>query len=132
MEKRKMLEIKPIQTKEEQEEICGLCGVDFDIDCLAYAAREGNKLLGVSQFRILGEYAIIYDLVNAAGANDLGALIIMGKSTLNFIDLCGVKDVIIKAENQDLPRLLGFKTDDEGVWRVNLEGYFESQCSQEI
>jgi len=106
-----MLEIKPIQTKIEQEEICGLCGVDFDVNCLAYAAHENNKLLGIAQFRILGEYAVIYDLANAAGAADLEALIIMGKAALNFIDLCDVKEVIIKAENQDLPRLLGFKKD---------------------
>jgi hypothetical protein len=123
-----MLEIKPIQTKEEQEKICGLCGVDFDTDCLAYAARENNKLLGVSQFRILDGYAVIYNLANACGIDDLDALIIMGKGTLNFIDLCGVKDVIIKEKSRDLPKLLGFKKDDSGVWRVNLEGYFDSPC----
>jgi len=127
-----MLEIKPIQTKEEQKEICGLCGVDFDVNCLAYAARENDKLIGISQFRILGEYAVIYSLANAAGAADLDALIIMGKATLNFIDLCEVKDVIIKAQNQDLPNLLGFKQDNHGVWRVNLEGYFDMQCCKKI
>jgi len=127
-----MLEIKPVQTKEEQEKICGLCGVDFDVNCLAYAARENNKLLGVSQFRILGEYSVIYDLANAAGADDLEALIIMGKAALNFIDLCDVKDVIIKSENQNLPELLGFKKDNNGVWRVNLEGYFDSPCCKKI
>jgi hypothetical protein len=126
----KMLEIKPIQTKEEQKEICGLCGVDFDADCLAYAARENNILLGISQFRILGEYAVIYNLANARGADDLDALIIMGKGTLNFIDLCGVKNVIIKEESRNLPNLLGFKKDKNGVWRVNLEGYFDSPCKK--
>ena len=125
-----MLEIKPIQTKIEQEEICGLCGVDFDVNCLAYAAHENNKLLGIAQFRILGEYAVIYDLANAAGAADLEALIIMGKAALNFIDLCGVKDVIIKEESRDLPKLLGFKKDGHEVWRVNLEGYFDSACKK--
>lgn len=123
-----MLEIKSVQTKEEQKEICGLCGIDFDINCLSYAAFENNKLLGVSQFRILGEFAVIYHLSNARKAGDVNALITIGKATLNFIDLCGVKNVILKAENQDLPRLLGFKKDEGGIWRVNLEGYFEAQC----
>ena len=121
-----MLEIKPIQTKEEQEKICGLCGVEFDVNCLAYAAHEDNKLLGIAQFRILGEYAVIYDLANADGVADVEALIIMGKAALNFIDLCDVKDVIIKAEAQ--AKALGFKQDSHGVWRVNLEGYFDMPC----
>lgn len=128
-----MLEIKPIQTKEEQEEICGICRVDFDPDFLAYGAIENGKLIGVSQFRILGKYAVIYDLANAAGVGDVEALIIMGKGTLNFIDLCGVKDVIIEAENiknKNLPEILGFKKDSDGIYKINLEGYFDSPCQK--
>ena len=85
-----MLEIKPIQTKEEQKEICELCGVEFDSDCLTYSAKENSGLLGVSQFRIFGKYAVIYDLANALNIDDLEALILMGKATLNFINSCGV------------------------------------------
>ena len=33
-----MLQIKPIQEKEEQERICILCGAQYDPDLLAYAA----------------------------------------------------------------------------------------------
>ncbi|MCL2775797.1 MAG: hypothetical protein FWD71_20985 [Oscillospiraceae bacterium] len=126
-----MLEIKPIQAKEEQKEICALCKVEFDPDCLAYSAKENGVLLGVSQFRILGKYAVIYDLANAVGADDLEALILMGKATLNFIDLCGVKDVIIKTENRNLPKILGFKKDADGVYKLNLEGYFDSPCQKD-
>ena len=108
-----MLEIKPIQTKEEQRDICQLCGVGFDPDCLAYGAKENGKLLGVAQFRILGEYAVVYDLANAVGVYDTEALVITEKATLNFIDLCGIKEVILKNGN-----------------RINLEGYFESPCQK--
>jgi len=129
-----MLEIKPIQTKEEQKEICELCGVEFDPDCLAYGAKENGKLLGVSQFRILGKYAVIYDLSNALNVDDVEALIIMGKGTLNFIDLCGVKDVIIKFTGDHtrspLHKILGFKKDADGIYRLNLEGYFDSPCQK--
>ena len=126
-----MLEITPIQTKEEQKEICELCEVEFDPDCLAYGAKENGKLLGVSQFRILGKYAVIYDLSNALNVDDLEALIIIGKGTLNFIDLCGVKDVIIKYRGiSPVYKILGFKKDSDGVYRVNLEGYFDSPCGR--
>jgi len=109
-----MLEIKPIQSKEEQKNICNLCGVEFDPDCLAYSVKEINeneKLLGVSQFRILGKSAEIYDLKNAAGIEDLDALVITEKAILNFVDLCGVKEVVLTNGN-----------------RINLEGYFKSSC----
>jgi hypothetical protein len=125
----KMLVIKPIQTKEEQKEICAACGVEFDEYALAYAAEEDEILLGVSQFRILGKHGVIYDLSNAAGIDDLEALIIMGRAALNFIDLCGVQDVIIKTENKNLPEILGFKKDG-GVYGINLEGYFNSPCAK--
>ena len=120
-----MLEIKPIQTKEEQKEICKLCTVEFDADCLAYSAKENGELLGVSQFRIHGEYAVIYDLANSKRVEDTEALIIMGKATLNFIDLCGVKDVIIKTGNNNLHEILGFKKDIDNIYKLNLTGYFK-------
>ena len=125
-----MLIINPIQEKEEQEKICGMCGVEFDECAMAYAAREDEEIIGIVQFRILGKYGVIYDLANAAGVDDLEALIITGKVALNFIDLCGVQDAIIKTENRNLPKILGFKKDDDGVYKINLEGYFDAPCSK--
>jgi len=127
-----MLEIKPIQTKEEQKNICGLCKIEFDPDCLAYGAREDDKLLGIAQFRIFGGYAVIYDLINAFGVDDLDALIIMGKATLNFIDLCGVKEVIMKEKNMKLADILGFEKyeDENGIYKLDLTGYFDSPCQK--
>lgn len=45
-----MLIIKPIQEKKEQEEYCALCGCEYDVDCLAYAAFVDEKFVGVCQF----------------------------------------------------------------------------------
>jgi len=127
-----MLEIKPIQTKEEQKEICELCGVDFDPACFAYGVREDEKLFGIAQFRIINDYAVIYDLSNAINVEDLDALIITGKAALNFIDLCGIKEVVAHIKNRDLIKMLGFKKDGEEIYRLNLEGYFESPCQKQI
>ena len=123
-----MLEVRSIQTKKEQREICGLCNVEFDPDCLAYGAAENGKLLGVAQFRVHGEYAVIYDLANSAVTEDMEALVIMGKAMLNFIDLCGIKDVMLKTQNQNLSEILGFKRYAAGIYRINLEGYFDFPC----
>ena len=97
-----MLEITPIQTKEEQKDICGLCGVEFNFDYLAYSAKENGKLLGISQFRIFGDCGVIYDLANAGGVDDFDALVIMGKAALDFMLRCGVKNTRIKINNAEL------------------------------
>ena len=131
-----MLEIKSIQSKDEQKNICEKCGVEFIPDALAYDAKEHSSkengvLLGVSQFRILGEYAVIYTLSNAIGINDTDALVIIGKTTLNFIDLCGVHDVVTHIKNTRLLELLEFKHDEsDGLYRLNLTGYFDSPCQR--
>ena len=97
-----MLEIKPIQTKEEQKKICELCGIDFDPDCLAYKASENEKLIGAAQFRILGERGVIYDLSNASGIDDFEALVIMGKAALDFICRCGLKEKDVNININDI------------------------------
>lgn len=124
-----MLIIKPIQTKEEQKNLCILCGAEYDADCMAYSAREDDALLGISQFRILGDNGVIYDLKNKIGVIDTEALIIMGRATLNFIDLLGIKNVIIKEDTNNLPQILGFKK-THGIFKINLEGYFDSPCKK--
>ena len=122
-----MLEVKPVQTKEEQQKICELCRVEFNPDCLAYKTTENGKIIGIAQFRIFGGYAVIYDLKTIDGINDSGVLIIMGKAALNFINSCGVKEVILKEENSYLLQILGFTLNSGGVYKLNLEGYFECE-----
>ena len=52
----------------------------------------------------------------------------MGKALLNAIDLMGIKDVFCKNSEMDrLLRALRFKEED-GVYKLNLEGYFTGGC----
>ena len=110
-----MLEIKPIQTKEEQKETCELCQIEFDPDCLAYKAGENGKLLGISQFRIHGAYAVIYNLAGAPGTEDPEALSALGQATLGFVRSCGIDEIYIR--------------DGGGERRVDFGEYFNSPCS---
>ena len=113
-----MLEIKPIQTKAEQKEICELCKVEFDADCLAYSAKEDGELLGVLQFRIFGEYAVIYNPANVMGTNDYEALAATIKAARAFIYSCGVEEVLIQTDDKELLGALTFKKDCGGGVRV--------------
>ena len=126
-----MLQITPIQTKEEQALICADCGVTYNPDSLAYKMSVNGNLAGVCQFRIIDDCAYIYDLSAADGADDTGALVIMGKTALNFIDLCGIKRVFITpGETHNAHKELGFSKDDEGRWQLLLEGYFDKCCGK--
>lgn len=121
-----MLKVLPIQSKVQQEELCIRCGVSYNADLLAYAAYDDDTLLGVCQFRLTAEGGIIYDLSPAEGTDHFEGLFIMGRGTLNFMDLCGIRRAYFRGEvkNERLLLAIGFAKDENGVYTVNLEGFF--------
>ena len=121
-----MLKVLPIQSKLQQEEICLHCNVTYNPDLMAYAAYDDTTLLGVCQFKLTAEGGILYDLAPAEGTNSFDGLFIMGRGTLNFIDLCGVRTAFYRGQVTDERLLLavGFKKDDHGEYAVNLDGFF--------
>lgn len=128
-----MLKVLPIQTKAEQEEICKKCNVEFKPDLLAYAATVDGELRGVSQFKLTAEGGLVYDIAPAVDTFDFEALFVLGRGTLNFIDLCGVHYAIYKGlaeteEKERLIRAVGFKKLDNGSFEVDLNGFFTDHC----
>lgn len=121
-----MLEIKPIQSKTEQEAICARCGVPYDTDCMAYAAREGGELLGVAQFTIEKGEGYVKNITNAVGVDDFEVLFLLGRAVLNFIDLCDVHTAIC-AEDASTPRAIaaiGFSFGEDGILRADMTRMF--------
>ncbi len=128
-----MLKCLPIQSKQEQEQICTACNVTYNPDLLAYSATVNDMLVGVSQFKLTDKGGIIYDLAPVAGGFDFEALFVLGRGTLNFIDLCGVHSAsyvghIADEQAERLIKAVGFKMEEDGVYRVNLEGFFTDHC----
>ena len=127
-----MLKVLPIQSKAEQEKVCHLCGVEYKADLLAYGAESDGELAGVCQFKLTAEGGIIYDLASAKdfSGNIFEALFVMGRGTLNFIDLCGVHRAFYVGEVRDetLLKAVGFKKNDDGKYEINLEGFFTDHC----
>lgn len=126
-----MLEVKPVQSKEEQKRLCGLCGIEYDADTLAYSAYDGDTFLGITQFAIHEKKGQIYNITPAAGTDDPEVLFIMGRAAMNFIDLCKISDVYYEDENQRLGHMLGFKPDIEGRYYMNISGFFEVPCKHD-
>ena len=131
-----MLKILPIQSKDLQEEIAKKCNVTYRPELLAYAASVDEELVGICQFKLTAEGGFLYDLATVVGhkedaeCSDFEALFVMGRGTLNFIDLCGVHRAYFKGENPDGPllRAIGFKENEEGVFEIDLEGFFTDHC----
>lgn len=131
-----MLKVLPIQSKISQEEICLRCGVKYDPDLLAYSATVDDQLAGVCQFKLSDKGGLIYDLASVKGSFDFEAMFVLGRGTLNFIDLCGVHYAIYRGEIADeqterLIKAVGFKLTDSGSYEVNLEGFFTDHCHKD-
>lgn len=124
-----MLIIKPVQ-KNEQENICRACGVGYREREMAYAAREDEKLLGVCTFYMSGDTGYVTALRCVDGVDDFEALFIMGRQTLNFIDLCGVHKAVFLGEESRITKAVGFKMTDGRLF-MDLDGFFESPCSHD-
>ena len=89
-----MYEIKSVQSKVEQEHICGQCEIVYDIDTMAYAAYEDDILIGAAQFNIKGKAGYICDLK----CSNIEALYLLERTIISFLELCGIKDVYFNGE----------------------------------
>ncbi len=126
-----MLTIHPIQTKEEQEKLCNLCDITFRPDNFAYAAYVSGKFVGMSQFSVCDEYGTLNDLVPAPDANDIEALFIMGRQTMNWIDLIDIHTCHCRegATSDRLISTLGFKKDIRGILTADMTHMFDGHCT---
>ena len=128
-----MLKVLPIQSKAEQEKICAACNVKYNPDLLAYSATVDDVLAGICQFKLTDKGGIVYDLAPVPDTFDFEALFVLGRGTLNFIDLCGVHNAsfvgaIPNEQTERLIKAVGFKKDEDGNFEINLEGFFTDHC----
>lgn len=124
-----MLRILPLESKQEQQRICGLCGIPYDAESLAYGAWEGELLVGGAQFRLAaGGVCELRDLSCARGVEDDEALFIMGRGLLNFVDRVGYHDAVAVFPQRISTAVLhriGFFADESGKFVMNLRGRFD-------
>ncbi len=124
-----MLEVLPIQSKDEQAEICRRCGVNFRADLLAYKALVDGSLRGVCQFKTDTDGGVIIDF-SPCGEEEFEPMFVMGRATLNFIDLCGVHHAFFDAPygNETMIKAIGFQKNPSGRFEVDLTGFFDEPC----
>lgn len=132
-----MLKVLPIQSKQEQERLCRLCHISYRPDLLAYAATVDEITVGICQFKLTDRGGFLYDLAKlpnthseSSECSDFEAMFVMGRGTLNFIDLCGVHRAYYCGNDPDdaLLRAIGFRLNKSGMYEINLEGFFTDHC----
>lgn len=127
-----MFKISPIQDKALQKKFAEECDADFCPDFFAYSMinQETGELMGFSQFDIQGEFGYIHSLKPRRDYSDFEAMFILGRATMNFIDLCGAHKC--RAErgcaDERLLRSIGFKETENGELFVDMTGFFDGHC----
>ena len=129
-----MFKIAPIQSQEEQSSVANQCGSEYKSGAFGYAMRdaESGELMGFSQFEINAEGGILLDLRPAGNLDDYEAMFILGRATMNFIDLCGAHTLSAKVNAADttLLRAIGLKLQEDGTYYCDMTGFFDgSHCS---
>lgn len=125
-----MLEVLPIQDKQEQEALCARCGIPFETELLAYKALVDGELKGVCQFTMNREGGRIVSFAHLPEHYEFEPMFVMGRAALNFIDLCGVHLAFFDAEydNETLIRAIGFRKNDAGRYEMDLTDFFKEPC----
>lgn len=131
-----MFKISPVQSTDIQRKHAAECGVPCREGLFTYAMvdTETLELMGMSQFEIGDGVGYIADLVPRRDYDDFEAMFILGRQTMNFIDLCGAHSVRASAETTDetLLRAIGFKKQENGEYFCDMDGMFDGKhCSGE-
>ena len=122
-----MLEVKPIQSKDDQKTYCEAVGGVYNADLLAYSLFDGDRLIGVCQFKMTPDGGSIRSLDLTDEKFDLIYMLCAG--TLNFIELCGALYAYLDFEiSPTKAKLLGFDPDQNGRYRIDLKKFFSSPC----
>lgn len=126
-----MLTVLPIQTKEEQKELCEICGVEFIENAFAYKA-EDNGFIGICQFTFENDCGYIKNLSYAPNAEDNEAMIIMLRATMSFMLRCGIVNSFIdeNATTDILLRVSGYKKNEDGKYFLDLDKFYNTPCSK--
>lgn len=130
-----MFKISPVQSLDLQIEYAHKCNCEYKNGAFAYAMNDvdSGELMGFSQFEITESGGHLLDLrPSPSFAEDYEAIFILGRATMNFIDMCGVHTLSATKDAADntLLRAIGLKPMDDGTYFCDMTGFFDgSHCS---
>ncbi len=125
-----MLKFHPIQDKEIQRDFCEKCRTAFIPEAMAYSAYEDENFIGVAQFDIKNDGGVLYNVTLLPEIDDWEARFILGRSVMNFVDLCGMHDMYCEESDEKFCRMLGFRKNEEERYYLDMTGFFTSGCGE--
>lgn len=128
-----MFKITPVQDRALASEYAKICGISLKSESFLYAMIdvETENLMAVSEFEIFESFGYIYNITPIPGLDDFEALFILGRQTMNFIDLCGagICRADLATTTESMLKALGFKPLGN-LFECNMSGMFDgSHCS---
>ena len=127
-----MFKISPIQDKDKQKQYAAECGVECHSDLFAYSMidQESGDLMGFAEFDISSDCGYIRTLRPKLNYSDFEAMFILGRATMNFIDLCGnhMCRAASDAAEERLLLAIGFKKTDDGEFFADMTNMFSGHC----
>jgi hypothetical protein len=130
-----MFKISPVQSPETQIEYAKKCNCEYRAGAFAYAMVDNDtgELMGFSQFEINSDGGTLLDLrLSDAYSEDYEAIFILGRATMNFIDMCGAHTLNAAPDAADstLLKAIGLKPTENGHYFCDMTGFFDgSHCS---
>lgn len=129
-----MFKITPIQSIEQQIEVANKCNTKYREGAFAYVMvdSESGELMGFAQFEITEKGGRLFDLLPIGKDDDYEAMFILGRATMNFIDMCGAHTLYAdtSAGDSTLLRAIGLRTTEGDELFCDMTGFFDgSHCS---
>ncbi|MBE6664286.1 MAG: hypothetical protein E7602_07295 [Ruminococcaceae bacterium] len=120
-----MLTVLPIQSKDEQKELCSLCGAEYDIESFCYRADDGD-FIGICQFKFENGIGYIKNLSYAPNMDDTEAMIIMLRATMSFMHRCGLETSVLENDcmPENLRNMSGYIKNSDGIYSVDLKKFY--------
>ncbi len=122
-----MLKFKVVIEKQAAQEYLKAKNSPVDISpMMVMTAADGDKIAGVGALSLSPAGAVLEEIL----CDDETIAYGMGKALLNALDLGGIRNVEIKNESMfDLAKRLRFTQNEEGIYILDLEGYFLGSCN---
>ena len=124
-----MLIINPVQDKTKQADLCAICGIEYRVRDFAFAAYVDGEFVGLSQFYVTDEWGMLENIVPAPEKDDIEAMFILGRQTLNWIDLLGIHTcrANVNTGNAKLLKVMGFVPENDYLV-ADMTHMFDGHC----